>query len=336
MKEKTRKLLLRKRNIRKLKWGVAGCGWYAEHTFLPTLQTIKRSEIISIYGGNIKRAGYIANRFNAERGYDNYDEFIQSDIGAVYVSSRNSDHAWQVIKAAEAGKHVLCEKPLAINSREAQQMVDACKRNDVQLAVNYVYRFHPLVAKAKELIDKKVIGKIVSISTNFNIDFAPNDNFRFNKQLSGGGALRDLGTHMIDLLRYFGGNIETIMGNIDNVIYKSEVDDFANGIVKFNASGYGYFNVSYNAKKQFNRIEIIGYNGCLSIDNMVGRKNESSKLTIQLSGEAVKAFRKKANNQSILLKSVQKSFLKNSIPKVTGNDGLVNLQLMERLERNES
>jgi xylose dehydrogenase (NAD/NADP) len=336
MKVQRRKLLLPNRNVKKLKWGVAGCGWFAEHTFLSNLQQVKKSELVSTYSSKIKRANFIANKFNAESGYSDYKEFLSSDIDVVYVASKNIDHSWQVIKAAEAGKHILCEKPLAITSKEATKMLDACKSNKVLLSLNYVYRFHPLVAKAKELIDQKVIGKIVSITTNFNIDYAPNENFRFNKKLSGGGALRDLGTHMIDLLRFFGGKINHINGNTANIVYKSEVEDFANGIVRFDSSGFGYFNVSYNAKKHFNRIEILGYEGCISIDNMVGRKNESSKLTIQLSGEAKKAFRKKANNQLILIKSVQKSFLNNTKPKVTGEDGLLNLQLMEKLERNES
>ena len=336
MKTRKSKLLLSKKHLKKLKWGVAGCGRYSELTFLPTLQVVKKNQLVSIYSSSIKRAQFIANKFNADKGYDDYKSFLNSDFDAVYVSSRNSDHSWQVIQAAEAGKHVLCEKPLATSSEEAQKMVDACKQNNVNLSVNYVYRFHPLVDKARELINKQVIGKIVSISTNFNIDYAPNDNFRFNREYSGGGALRDLGTHMIDLLMYFGGPIDHIQGNTDNIVYKSEVEDFANGIVKFRNSGYGYFNVSFNAKKHFNRIEILGYKGCISLDNMVGRKNESSKLTIQLSDEAGKAFRKKSNNQANLIKSFQKSFFNNTKPKVTGEDGLINLQLMERLERNES
>lgn len=332
MEPKTRKRIIPKRNRSKLKWGVAGCGKYLETTFLPTLQSVKRSKLISVFSSSAERADFIAHRFNAKYYFDDYDEFLQSDIDAVYVSSRNSDHVWQVIKAAKAGKHVLCEKPMALNSKEAEKMFKACKENNVQLSVNYVYRYHPLVIKAKELISKQVIGKVVSITTNFNIDYPPNDNFRFKKE-EAGGALRDLGTHMIDLLRYFGGDILEISGNLDNIIYKSKVDDFANGIVKFKKSGYGYFNVSYNTKKHFNGIEILGQNGAIGIDNMVGRKNASSRLTIELSGEAKKAFRKKANNQSLLLKNVQKAFIENSIPQITGYDGFENIRLMEELEK---
>ncbi|MFC2084606.1 Gfo/Idh/MocA family protein [Bacteroidota bacterium] len=332
MQLKDKRLKLQSKRIRRLKWGVAGCGRFLEGTFLPTLQQVKRSKLVSVYSSDIHRAKYIANKFGAQYYYNSFDEFLASDIEAVYISSKNSDHFWQVAACANAGKKILCEKPLALDSNQASEMINLCKENNALLSINYVYRFHPLVVKTKELIDKNTIGKIVSISADFNIDFAPGDNFRFVKSQSGGGALRDIGTHMIDILRYFGGEIVEIKGFLDNVVYKSDVEDFANGIVKFSKSGYGYFTASYNSKSQFNRIEIIGYNGCISIDNMIGRKTVTSKLTIDLYGEARKAFRRRANKQLLLLRSIQKSFLKNEKPLITGEDGLVNIELMEALE----
>ena len=104
--------------------------------------------------------------------------------------------------------------------------------------INHLHRFHPLVQKAKELINNQMLGKIVSISATYNIDISPGDNFRFKKELSGGGVLRDLGGQMIDLLRFFGGNIIDVKAYMDNVVYKSDVEDFASAIVKFEKNGY--------------------------------------------------------------------------------------------------
>ena len=198
---------------------------------------------------------------------------------------------------------------------------------------NYVHRFHPLVIKAKELIVDQKLGKLVSIDVHFNIDSPPDNNFRFKKELSGGGALRDIGTHMIDLLRYIGGEIESIDGVVGNLIYQSEVDDFAIGTVKFIKSGYGTFNVSFNNKKAFNRIEILCHKGAIAIDNLIGRKLLAPKLTILLEDETRKSFRKRGNKISYVIKSVQKSFLKNEPAHATGEDGLINLKLMEELEQ---
>ncbi len=324
---------IKRPKIKKLTWGIAGCGYFAEHSIIPALSILGRSKLVSLYSHKKKRAQQLAENSGATGYFNNYDDFLKSDIKCVYVSSVNSDHYEQVIKAANAGKHILCEKPLAITSEQAEEMVNACKENNVLLAVNYVHRFHPHIVKAKELIRNQTLGKLVSINLNFNFDFPPGSNFRFNKKLSGGGALRDLGTHMIDLLRFFGGEIIEINGYIDNLIYKSDVDDFAAAIVKFNNGGYGYLNVSFNNKKAFNRIEILGHKGAISIDRFIGVKHQSAKLTILLDGEAKMSFRKRGNKINYMLRSVQKSFIKNEQPLVTGVDGLINMKLMEDLER---
>jgi len=324
---------VRRTVVKKLKWGVAGCGRFTEHTFIPTLKFLRRSSVGSFFSHNISRAKQLAERSGASGYYNNYDEFLKSDIDCVFVGSVNAHHHLQVIKAAEAGKNILCEKPLAITSTQAEEMVDACKRNNVFLAVNYLHRLHPHVIKAKELIKNQTIGKLVSANVSFNLDFPPTNNFRFNKQLSGGGALRDLGTHMIDLLRFFGGEISEINGYMDNVIYNYDVEDFASALVRFENKSYGSMNVSYNTRQAFNRIEILGHTGAISIENFIGMKGVPSKLTIQLDGEAKKSFRKRGNKFLFMMRAIQKSFLKNQTPPVTGEDGLINMKLMEELER---
>ncbi|MDY0081943.1 MAG: Gfo/Idh/MocA family oxidoreductase [Ignavibacteriaceae bacterium] len=318
---------------KKVKWGVAGCGRFAENNFLPVTKLLRKSSVISLYSRDINRSKYLSQKFGVQNYFDNYDEFLKSYINAVFISSPNAHHYEQVIKAARAGKNILCEKPLALSSVQAEEMVRVCKENNVLFSVNYTHRFHPLIKKAKELILDQKLGKLVSIDIKFNIDFPPDDNFRFKKELSGGGALRDIGTHVLDLLIYFGGKVESIDGYMGNLIYNSEVDDFAIGTVKFSKSGFGTFNVSYNNKKAFNRIEILCHKGAIAIDNLIGRKIAAPKLTILLEDETRKSFRKRGNKMLYVLKSVQKSFLKNETPFVTGEDGLINLKLLEELER---
>ena len=327
---------IKKRNkkTKKLRWGVAGCGNFTENTFIPTLLLLKRSVLTTVYSSNLERAKFIANKFSATSSFNDYKEFLKQDFDVLYIGSANYNHHWQVIEAAKAGKHILCEKPLALTSEQAKEMVEVCEANNVFFTVNYVHRYHPLSVKAKEIIKKNMIGAIVMISASFNIDFKPNDNFRFDISKSGGGALRDLGTHMIDLLRFFGGEITEVKGFIDNLVYKSEVDDFATGIFKFKKGGYGFISVSFNSQNAFNRIEITGSTGSISIENIIGRKKPTGKLIIDLPGEARKAFRKRANKQLFALKSIQKSLLHNEQPQITGYDGYVNMQLMEKLENN--
>lgn len=318
---------------RKLKWGVAGCGNFAENSFLPALLLAQRSKLVSIYSHDLKRAKNLSLKFGAQNSFDDFDTFLTSDIDVVYISSVNSDHYWQVLKAARAGKNILCERPIALNSVQIEEMIKVCKEQNVILMIDYLHRFHPLVQKAKELINNQMLGKIVSISATYNIDVSPGDNFRFKKELSGGGVLRDLGGQMIDLLQFFGGNIIDVKAYMDNVVYKSDVEDFASAIVKFEKNGYGYFNISYNTKKAHNRIEILGYNGSLAIENFLGKKNLATKLIIDLQGEGKKMFRKRTNKLLFMIRSVQKTFLKNEPPLATGEDGLENMLIIEKIEK---
>ena len=99
---------------------------------------MRRSSVQSFYSHNLNRAKELAEKSGASGYFDNYDEFLKSDIDCVFIASVNAHHYEQVIKAAEAGKNILCEKPLAITSKQAEEMVEACKRNNVLLAVNYL------------------------------------------------------------------------------------------------------------------------------------------------------------------------------------------------------
>lgn len=315
----------------KFKWGIAGLGNFAVNSVIPAIKSIPRTRIVAVYSHSFNRSKEVAGIFSIKEYFDNYEEFLKSDFDAVYITSANQYHYEQVIAAARAGKHIICEKPLALNSKEAEEMVKVCEENNVKFSVGYLQRFHPLTKKAKEFLDKGLIGQPVLINVSQSFDYPPNQNFRYQKEY-GGGALRDVGTHCIDFLRYFGGEIESIQGYVNNVIYKSEVDDFAIGTCKFRNGGLGNFYASFCIGKPLNRIELIGYKGTIVIENLIGKKSDFAKLTIQRVDETKKAFRMKANKIVNLVKNFQKSVLSNDPLLVTGFDGLINLKLIEELE----
>jgi len=157
--KKFQDLKINRGRTKKINWGVAGCGNFLENTFLPTFQQLKRSKLNSVYSSNKERAEFIKQKFNAENSFDNFKEFLKSDIDAIYISSKNSDHYHQVIQAAKAGKHILCEKPLSLTTEQAEEMVDVCNENNVILTINYVFRHHPIIKKTKELIDGNLLEK---------------------------------------------------------------------------------------------------------------------------------------------------------------------------------
>ena len=331
-----KKVKISKPKLKRLNWGVAGASRIAEKEFLPAILQVKRSRLVSIYSHDLERAKKLSSTFGGGSAHNDYYKFLETPIDAVYISSANSDHHWQVAEAAKHGKHILCERPISLNSKEAQNMVEICEKNNVQFAINFKHRFNPLVLKAKELIKSGLIGKIVTIKVSYNISMPPSNNFRFKKEKSGGGASRDLGASALDLITFLGGEIDEIQGFIDNLIYNTEVDDFASAIVKFQKSGYGSFTVSYNTERAFNRIEILGHKGSLCLENIFAAKSKPCKLTIDVVGETRKAFTRRVNKMSYVIKSVQDSFFKNELPNSHGILGLKNIQLIEKLVRNSN
>lgn len=314
-------------------WGIAGLGNFAESGFMPAFNLLRRARLLSVYSGDIHRAKTFADRFGAATHFDNYDSFLDSGIDAVYIAGTNSTHYLQAKKALLAGKFVLCEKPITNSAEEAAELHSLAQEPGRIFTINYTYRYHPFIIKAKDLLDNHKLGKILNIQADFNVDLVPGSNFRYDKGLAGGGALRDLGTHMIDTYRFLMGEITDISGYLDNLVYKADVEDFATAIVKFENGSYGNFTVSYAAKKSINSLKIIGHKGSLRIDNLIGMRYSSSKLTISLEGEAQKVFRKRANKLYRLLRDVNTSFINKVQPQITSYDGLANLRLMETLER---
>lgn len=316
----------------KFKWGIAGLGNFAVNSIIPAIKGLRRSRITAVFSHSFERAKEVAGLFSIKEYYDDFEKFLSSDFDAVYIASANQYHYDQVIAAAKAGKHIICEKPLALNSNQAEEMIRVCEENNVKLSVGYVQRFHPLTRKAKEMIDSGLIGQPVIINVSQSFDYPPNQNFRYQKE-NGGGALRDIGTHCIDLLRFFGGEIEQIEGYLDNVIYKSEVDDFVVATCKFKDGGYGNFYASFCIGKPINRIEIVGYKGTIIIENLIGKRFDYAKLIINKVDETKKAFRMKANKLQNLIKNFQNALNENEPLLVNGYDGLINLKLIEEIEK---
>lgn len=329
-----KKVIVSKRKIKKLNWGIAGGSKVVQNEFLPALNQISKSKFVSQYSHNLERASFLVGHFNGEKAYSNFDEFLNSEIDAVYIASATCDHYWQAIKAIEKGKHVLCEIPAVIEHNQLNEIEKLCKKHNVQFAVNYHLRYNPLLTKARELIKKGLIGKIVSINASYNISMPPSSSFRFKLEKSGGGAVMDLGSTVMDILLFLGGKAEFVCGITDQLIYNIEVDDFASAVIKFTNSGYGYMNVSYNTEKAFNRIEVIGHKGSLCLEGVLAKRNKTGKLTIDVSGESKKVFKRRTNKMNYAIKAIQQDFLSNRPTLNDTNIAAQNLSLIKSIQEN--
>lgn len=184
-----------------VRWGVVGTADIAVEKVIPAMQGAELSRVDAIGSRSTERAANAAARLGVPRSYGSYPDLLADpDIEAVYIPLPNHLHAEWTIAAAEAGKHVLCEKPLAMTSVDAEAMIAACAKSGVKLMEAFMYRLHPLWVEVRRLVAEGAIGEVLAIQSVFsyhNVD--PND-IR-NIVEFGGGALYDVGCYPINLAR---------------------------------------------------------------------------------------------------------------------------------------
>jgi len=187
---------------RKIKWGILGCAAIAENAFIPALKKARNAEPLTIASRDAARAKKWAERFSFAKFYSSYEELLSDpEIDAVYNPLPNHLHHPWTIKAVRAKKHVLCEKPLALTAQEVKEMFEEASRNGVVLMEGFMYRFHPQINKALDLIRSGEIGKPFLIRSAFTFPFnRGKDNYRWSPQ-KGGGALYDVGCYTINAAR---------------------------------------------------------------------------------------------------------------------------------------
>jgi len=169
---------------------------------------------IAVGSRSSSRAKIFARENHLPVWYGSYEELLANpELDAIYIALPNSLHKEWSIKAAQAGKHILCEKPLALNAQECTEMEGAAKVNGVRLMEAFMYRFQPFVIKLKEMVAEGVIGEIKEIKSNFAFDISDRkDDIRLNPDLDG-GALNDIGCYTVNISRYLMGAMPTKVAN---------------------------------------------------------------------------------------------------------------------------
>lgn len=189
----------------KLQWGIIGAGGIAR-TFATGVSHSATGTVVAVASRAKDRAEAFGQEMNVPRRYGSYEELLADrDVQAVYIATPHPQHLEWTIKSAEAGKHILCEKPIGINAEEARQMIDAARRNDVFLMEAFMYRCHPQTAKVVELVKTKAIGDVRMIQATFGfaLPFDPTHRI-WSNELAGGGIL-DVGCYPVSFSRLIAG-----------------------------------------------------------------------------------------------------------------------------------
>lgn len=190
-------------------YAVVGMGFIAETAVLPAFRHSKKCRLVAVVSHNIKRAKEMGAKFGVKDcyAYENYEECLKHPaVDAVFIASINREHAEQTIRAAAAGKHVLCEKPLANTVEECQQMVEACRRNRVRLMTAYRKYFEPGSVALKKMITSGKLGRLRHMFSAYTEIVDPAKvHWQLDRRLAGGGSLMDIGIYCVNTMRWLAG-----------------------------------------------------------------------------------------------------------------------------------
>ncbi|MDQ0229246.1 putative dehydrogenase [Metabacillus malikii] len=236
-----------------MKVGVIGCGSIARLRHLIEYWENKHVDIVAVCDLEANRAEEMAEKYGAQ-AFTSYEELLKvKEIDAVSICLPNDLHASVSIEALNAGKHVLCEKPMATTSEEAEDMIEVAERNSKTLMIAHNQRFVPSHQKAKQLIDSGEVGKIYSFRTSFghrgpeNWSIDGRNSWFFNKDQAIIGALGDLGVHKADLIRYLLGDVAEVGAFVETSAKENtEVDDNAVVILKMESGVIGTLAASWS------------------------------------------------------------------------------------------
>ena len=249
-------------------WGILGCGDIADKRGAPAIAAQAQSRLIAVCSRSAARAVSFARAHGAARAYSQREALLADpDVVAVYVATEHYRHRDDAVAAAEAGKHVLVEKPMARSVAECRDMIAAAEANGVQLQVAYYRRYYPKIRRMKELLAAGAIGAPVTASIHLAHRLAPAriapENWRLRAELSGGGALLDTGSHRLDLLCYLLGEPTHVAGFVECREFPIEAPDMESLLVRMACGVHVVCRHGYRTASP-DEFEIVGTRGTLS------------------------------------------------------------------------
>jgi predicted dehydrogenase len=266
-----------------IRWGLLSTARINER-LIPVLRSARCELLAVASGGGAERAARYAEQRNIPRAYGGYDALLADpQVDAVYISLPNALHAPWAVKAAEAGKHVLCEKPLALTAAEVDRMAEAARRNGVVLLEAVMMRYHPQTIELQQRLAEGVIGEVRLIRGLFTFTLARQGDIRFEAAL-GGGSIWDLGSYPVSFMRtMLGANPVEVHGWQTGG--QGGADLSFSGQMRFACGALTQFFSSFQAVPQAN-VDLVGSNGSIHLDlPYVNKVGVTSRVRICRAGE---------------------------------------------------
>ncbi len=244
-------------------WGVLGAGFIANRAMIPAIQRSSQARVLAVASRDAQRGQEAAQRYSIERVYNDYRDLLDDpDVQVVYIALPNHLHHEWTIRAAQAGKHVLCEKPLALNAAESDVIISTCHSLKVLLMEAVMYRFHPRMQALKQMIAAGDLGELRFIHSAFSFPFDAPGNYRAFPQF-GGGALLDVGSYCVNAARWLSGTEPTAIHPVFSYS-PNAIDLSASAILEFGPHVSAHVQCSF-AAAEHQVIEVVGSEAAITV-----------------------------------------------------------------------
>ena len=317
--------------MRKIKWGVLGTANIARGCTIPGMQLAENCELYAIAGRTPGKAEQFRAEFGFTKAYDSYEALLADPaVEAVYIPLPNTLHYEWVIKAAKAGKHILCEKPLAPNADQAAQMQSVARENHVFLMEAFAYLHSPLMAAIKAELDKGAIGAVRYLENAFITSDYDLSNIRMRRETLG-GSLYDLGCYCISQAIWLLGEPESVRAVAD---YSDQgVDRLTTGILSYKNGARAAFTCGMVLPtEQYKRLDRLQIHGTKGVLRTAAEFNQAGRLNYQIvtDDRTVTQYVEVPQNYSLEIAQLGRCIASGEQPHVSANFTLANARTLDK------
>ena len=306
----------------RVRWGLIGAGDIVRRRVAPALIDSPACDIVAVSRGRPELAAAFAADIGARRWYPRWQEVVADpDVDCVYIATPVDVHAEQTIAAAEAGKHVLCEKPMAMTTAECDRMIAACRAHHVRLGIAYYRHFYPAILRVKDMLESGEIGQPVFAQVNAfeYFDPAPDHPRRWllDPARAGGGPMMDFGCHRLEVLMHLFGAVRRTAAVTANVVFDRAVEDTAAVLLQFEGGPCAAVTVTHAAEERQDTLQVFGTRGSVHIDEL-----NAGSLRIRTGNQSrVESHPPAENIHRPLIDDFVEALLTDREPAVTGEIG---------------
>ena len=323
---------------KKISWGILGAANIAIKSVIPAMQISEFCEISAIASRDLEKSKQFAQQLNISKYYGSYEDLLNdSSIDAIYIPLPNHLHLEWIIKAAEAGKHVLCEKPIGLNASEVKQLIEVRNKTGVKIQEAFMVRTHPKWLAVRDLVKSGRIGKVSAMTMFFSYFNDNKSNIR-NKIEMGGGALMDIGCYCINLSRFIFDDEPTKVSGLIERDAETGIDKLTSAILDF-PNGHATFSCSTQLVP-YQRMQILGTKGRIEVEIPVNFSPDTSNRIFIDDGSSFGANIEKIEFAATDKFTIQgdlfsKAILENSEQAISLEDSFANMAVIDAVFRSD-